>query len=55
MSLKDKYKKKDLDFYAIYELIEMGCEDEEIAKDFGVSSKYIRNLRNNLEKFNDDY
>ncbi len=54
MRFKKKYNKKNVDLHDIHELIEMGLEEEEIAKDFGVSSKYIRKLKNEINK-NDNY
>ena len=53
MKFNDKYK-KSIDLYGIYDLIELGLEDEEIAKDFEVSPEYVRKLKNEIKKFDDD-
>jgi orotate phosphoribosyltransferase-like protein len=42
--------KKDLDLYDINELIEMGLNKEEIAKELGVSKKYVKKL---MEDYDD--
>jgi orotate phosphoribosyltransferase-like protein len=42
--------KKDLDLYDINELIEMGLNREEIAKELGVSKKYVKKL---MEDYHD--
>ncbi len=44
--------KKDVDLYDINELIEMGLDREEIAKELGVSKKYVKKL---IEEYYDRY
>ncbi|NLX62581.1 MAG: hypothetical protein GXZ06_08820 [Tissierellia bacterium] len=44
--------KEDIDLRDIHELIEMGLNKEEIAKEFGISKKYIKKM---IEDYYNDY
>ena len=50
--LKDKKYRKDVDFYEINDLAEMGLDEEEIAKEIGVSKKYVKKI---IDKYYDNY
>lgn len=44
--------KENVDLHDIHELIEMGLNKEEIAKEFGISKKYVKKM---IEDYYDDY
>lgn len=44
--------KKNVDIHDIHELIEEGLEKEEIAKEFAISSKYVKKM---MRDYYDDY
>jgi len=45
-------RKEDIDLRDIHELIEMGLNKEEIAKEFGISKKYVKKI---IEDYYNDY
>ncbi|MBZ2173964.1 hypothetical protein K8M07_01680 [Schnuerera sp. xch1] len=56
MSKKSYFKydkdKKDVDLHEVHELIEMGLNKEEIAKEFGISTRYVKKV---MQDYYDDY
>lgn len=51
---KYNYKKyrRPVDLHDIYELIELGLNEEEISKEYGISKKYVQKM---IEDFYNDY
>ncbi len=45
-------RREDIDLRDIHELIEMGLNKEEIAKEFGISKKYVKKI---IEDYYNDY
>ena len=45
-------RKEEIDLRDIHELIEMGLNKEEIAKEFGISKKYVKKI---IEDYYNDY
>ena len=47
--LNNKYK-DNRDLHDLYELIEVGAKKEEIAREFGISEKQVRNIIDEFHK-----
>ncbi|NLV75704.1 MAG: hypothetical protein GX023_01755 [Tissierellia bacterium] len=56
MKKKQKYNYKKhkgpIDLHDIHELIELGLNEEEISKEYGISKKYVQKM---IEDFYNDY
>jgi uncharacterized protein (DUF433 family) len=48
-NLKNRYN-ENTDLHDLYELIELGAEKEEIAKEFGISEKQVIDMMDEIHK-----